>query len=341
MFRWLDHLRDRIDAGTSCLLVTLIQVDGSAPQTTGAKLVVDRKGLCGTIGGGNLEFRATAQGRQLLAAGAPKRMVEKIALGPALGQCCGGHVTVAFELIDRTDRPWITSAHALLATGQPGYLVTEFNEGAGGRWVVSEAGDDDAPKRIRQAAQETMVDEPVLLTGQRPIFVERLFDNRPALWLFGAGHVGRAVVDTLADLPLDVTWFDSRADAFPSSVPVNVTARTTINPPAEVTQAPADALYLVLTHSHQLDQEICGAVLRRGDFRYLGLIGSRTKRSRFLARWRAEGLSEAALEGLVCPIGITGLTGKSPKEVAVATVAQILRKLEAPKEKQACRGSAS
>ncbi len=325
--RWLEDLRARVAGGSSCTLVTVVDVAGSAPRETGAKLVVDSEGLTGTIGGGNLEFQATARARELLAAGAPKRLLQRVALGPALGQCCGGSVVLAFELVDETDRPWLDEAAGLLERRREGWLVAEYpDSGEGGRWAVPQEG--GGPGRIADAVRRAAAAAPVLLDAPSPVWVEPLSKPRPQLWLFGAGHVGRAIAATVEDLPLEVTWLDSRTGAFASPVPANVTPRATRNPALEVPHAPAGAVFLVLTHSHQLDEEICGAVLRRGDFRYLGLIGSQTKRARFMARWRAEGLEEAVRERLVCPIGIPGLPGKAPKEIAIATLAQILQVLD-------------
>ena len=325
--QWLEDLRARVTGGSPCALVTLVDVAGSAPRETGAKLVVDPDGLTGSIGGGNLEFQATARARDLLAAGTPRRLLQRVALGPALGQCCGGSVVLAFERVDERDRSWIEAARGLLNRRLNGWLVAEFQDsGEGGRWTVPEEG--GGPRRIDDAVRRAVADAPVLLDAPSPVWVEPLSERRPQLWLFGAGHVGRAIAATVEDLPVEVMWFDSRADAFPSPVPANVIPRTTRNPALEVSEAPTGALFLVLTHSHQLDEEICGAVLKRGDFRYLGLIGSQTKRARFMARWRAEGLAKAARERLVCPIGIPGLPGKTPKEIAIATLAQILQVLD-------------
>ena len=327
MSRWLEDLRDRVAGGTACALVTVVETAGSAPREAGARLLVERHGLSGTIGGGTLEFQATARARDMLAEGSPKRLLQRVALGPALGQCCGGSVVLAFELVDESDRPWLETASHMLAARREGWLVAEFAQsGPGGRWVIQ--AEDGTPEHVAEAVRRAAPEAPVLLSGPDPVWVEPVRPALPALWLFGAGHVGRAIAGILEELPLDVTWFDSRADAFPDSVPANVTPRATLNPELEVAEAPAGALFLVLTHSHQLDQDICGAVFRRGDFRYLGLIGSRTKRSRFMARWRAEGLPDEILDRLVCPIGIPGLSGKSPREVAIATVAQVLQELD-------------
>jgi xanthine dehydrogenase accessory factor len=142
--------------------------------------------------------------------------------------------------------------------------------------------------------------------------------------LFGAGHVGRAMAEALAPLPLALTWIDTRDDAFPATIPDGVTAIATDTPAAEIAAAPSDAAFLVMTHSHALDLELVRAILGRGDFRYCGLIGSRAKRARFTRQLLDRGCSPAAVARLTCPIGLPGIPGKEPAVIAAAVAAQVL-----------------
>lgn len=145
------------------------------------------------------------------------------------------------------------------------------------------------------------------------------------LLLFGAGHVGRAFVHIAEILPFEVSWIDSRADQFPEHLPANVRRIVAEDYGAEVAAAPADALFLVMTHSHPLDEAITAAILARGDARYCGLIGSETKRARFLKRFReTHGLSEEQIGRLTCPIGLSGPAGKAPATIAIAVAAELL-----------------
>ena len=143
--------------------------------------------------------------------------------------------------------------------------------------------------------------------------------------LFGAGHVGRALVNTLAGVSdCRITWVDSRPDQFPTKIPANVEVRLAKNPVAEVENLPAQTHSLVITHDHQLDQDLCEALLRRNDFAFLGLIGSETKRRRFLQRLQEKGISAQQLQRLTCPIGIPGIAAKDPGIIAIAVAAQLL-----------------
>ena len=143
--------------------------------------------------------------------------------------------------------------------------------------------------------------------------------------LFGAGHVGSALVNVLAGTSdCRITWVDSRAGQFPPELPPNVEARLSDNPVAEVEDVSGQAYCLVMTHDHQLDQDLCEALLRRNDFAFLGLIGSATKQRRFAQRLREKGISERQLERLTCPIGIPGIESKEPGVIAVSVAAQLL-----------------
>ena len=144
------------------------------------------------------------------------------------------------------------------------------------------------------------------------------------LQLYGAGHVGRAIAHLLATLNVQVLWVDERESAFPSNMPDHIRVLAVDAPEAEVQQAPAGAFYLVVTHQHALDLRITEAILRRGDFGYLGLIGSATKRARFVHQLEARGLSLALLQRMVCPIGLPGIDGKEPEVIAVGVVGQML-----------------
>ena len=146
-----------------------------------------------------------------------------------------------------------------------------------------------------------------------------------AVYLFGAGHVGRALALALAPLPFQLRWINSREAAFPAHWPGNATLVRSSDPPAELSAAPDGALVIVMTHSHPLDLAIVAAALRQDRFDYVGLIGSATKRARFSSQMRAAGLAEAALAKLVCPIGIAGIEGKEPPVIAASVAAQLLQ----------------
>lgn len=250
MASWLSALHDLAQAGTPAVLVTLLSVRGSTPREAGCKMVVTDETAIGTIGGGNLEFQCVAQAREMLRDGGDEPRLQEFPLGPALGQCCGGHARVLFEAVRPPD------------------------------WRIA---------------------------------------------LFGAGHVGRALVNLLGTLACRVTWIDPRAAAFPAALPANVARLVAAEPARVAATLPAGTHVLVMTHDHALDFDILAAALPRPDLPFIGLIGSETKRARFVGRLARNGLPPEAIRRLTCPIGVPGAGGKAPAEIAIAAAAQLLQ----------------
>jgi xanthine dehydrogenase accessory factor len=303
-------------------LVTLAEVRGSSPREAGARMVVRPDGsFSGTIGGGTLEWMALAEAQALLArpqAGSVRRL--KKSLGPDLGQCCGGRVTVLIERFGAADR---AAVELLAAAERTGLLVTiSANDGERA---------ERRPLRAGDGVPETSAAYLRLPDGR---VVERFGAAATPLYLFGAGHVGRSLVLALAPLPFAVTWIDPRPGAFPDEVPANVTIFTGSDPVRFVERAPAGAFLAVMTHSHALDLDLVIAALRANRFPYVGLIGSATKRARFVAAMAKMGIAADAIERLVCPIGLTEIRDKAPAAIAAATAAQLLIRRDAAAREQ-------
>jgi xanthine dehydrogenase accessory factor len=301
------HLIDAIEAEGLAALVTLARVEGSSPREAGVRMVVRPSGgFHGTIGGGTLEFAALEAASEALGRGRGPARRRSLALGPELGQCCGGRVEWRVETFDERDLDDL-SALAIAEGGASAALSARL--GPDGR-VQRTLGSSASKRRLARLADESWT-EPLGVLAR-------------AVYLFGAGHVGRALALALAPLPFAVRWIDPRRDAFPTHTPANVTLIHAPEPSAELASAPDDALVIVITHSHALDLEIVAEALRVERFGYVGLIGSATKRARFLSQMRAAGLNEVQLGRLVCPIGISGLESKDPAVIAASTAAQLL-----------------
>jgi xanthine/CO dehydrogenase XdhC/CoxF family maturation factor len=158
-------------------------------------------------------------------------------------------------------------------------------------------------------------------------FIERLDNEFPAVWLYGAGHVGQALARILAELPLRLTWIDSRAELFPETLGGGVRILHDTDSVASVSEAPVGAYFIVMSHSHPLDFALCHALLERNDFAWLGLIGSASKAARFRSRLRRAGLGPDVIGKLVCPIGVDGIESKWPAAIAVAVAAQLMQQI--------------
>ena len=306
------------------VLITVAKVDGSVPREPGARMLVDASGQWGTVGGGHLELRGVETARAMLASG-EKRRLERFPLGPSLGQCCGGVVHLAFELADRDHCAELAARghedcwRVVALDGEPDLAIVDALghniQRKGGRY----------PDFVRSGGTRVLLDD----AGRRWL-VDHVPAPRAHVMLFGAGHVGAAVVRLLADLPCRVTWVDEREDLFPPVLPANVVAEATDLPEAVVDEAPAGTSFLVMTHNHALDQRLTEAILRRPAHQdWFGLIGSDTKRKQFEHRLRDRGISRARLDDMVCPIGVPGIKGKEPAVIAVAVVAQLLMVWEA------------
>jgi xanthine dehydrogenase accessory factor len=228
--------------------ITVTKTAGSVPRETGTQMLVWDDRTEGTIGGGRLEWEAMAEARKMLCDGRQQHSAQ-IPLGPRLGQCCGGSVSLLWEISETLDQP-----------------------------------------------------------ATRP------------LWIYGAGHVGRALVQVMQPLPdFDITWVDTHADRFPKTT---VTTLVAADPALVVEHAPHEADHLILTYSHEIDLALCHAVLDH-DFHSAGLIGSTTKWARFKARLAALGHAPAQISRIACPIGDPSL-GKHPAMIALGVATAMI-----------------
>ncbi|MEM8662572.1 MAG: xanthine dehydrogenase accessory protein XdhC [Pseudomonadota bacterium] len=274
--------------------VIVAEVKGSAPREVGAEMWVFAEGQHGTIGGGTLEYEAAEAARKLLAQSGTK--ATKHALGPDLGQCCGGAVTLITDVLHEAPTEPI---RAVPLSDKPATLAVE---------------------RAKQSLRNGTAQARVLLIDDW--FLEKPLEPTRQLWIWGAGHVGRALVHTLHPIPdLAITWIDTAPDRF-SDIPEGVTQISAAKPELLMTHAPEDAEHLILTYSHALDLALCDAALRRG-LATCGLIGSKTKWARFRSRLRAMGHTDAAISGITCPIGDPTL-GKHPQAIAVSVAHGLL-----------------
>ena len=262
MTNCISFLREAKQRNETAIVVTVAETKGSVPRDTGTKMFVTASNVFGTIGGGHLEFQAIDIARNMILE-TSARVMHRFVLGATLGQCCGGVMNLAFEVVAE-EAEWTES----VAVPAPDFHLV----------------------------------------------------------LFGAGHVGRAVVKVLSELSCTITWVDSREGEFPKDVPANVQCVCTDEPEPEVDVAGAGSYFLVMTHSHALDQALSERIFRRADFAYFGLIGSVSKRQQFERRLLHRGIPHAQLASMNCPIGTAGIDGKEPATIAIAVAAEILQR---------------
>lgn len=259
--------------GEDAVLVTVDAARGSVPREEGAWMAVFANAVLGTIGGGHLEHEAVRearirfQGTQGGGDGAADSSL-RFALGPSLGQCCGGEVRLRLQRVSAAD-------------------------------------------------------------SQR--LAVRLRPRLCPVALFGGGHVGRALVRVMSDLPFGVHWIDSRDEVFPKDLPENVLAEHSDPVQAAVPDLEPGSRVLIMSFSHAEDLDVLAACLLRqrqqADLPFLGLIGSQTKWATFRRRLRERGFDESEMAHVTCPIGVPGVVGKQPEVIAVAVAAQLLQTL--------------
>lgn len=256
-----------LSAHADVVCVRLQALKGSSPREEGASLFVSQDAIWGTIGGGQLEYVAMDEARRMLRKG-QKRNEMTIPLGPEIGQCCGGVVTLRFDVMDAASR---------------------------------------AMELQREAREK---------------------DEQPHVYVFGSGHVGRALAASLSLLPLRVIVIDSRAEEL-ALLPPAIERHCLSLPEAMVRQAPARSAFVILTHDHALDFLLTREALLRKDATYVGMIGSKSKRGTFL-HWLRDGSSAGPqadhllADGLTCPIGTGGSRDKRPAVIAAMVSAEIM-----------------
>jgi xanthine dehydrogenase accessory factor len=334
---WIVDLQ-RLLREQPCVLVTLNLISGSAPRDSGSRMIVTPIEVVGSIGGGNLEYKAIKMARDLLERKPPGYQGKEIyGLGPELNQCCGGAVALLYEVFDESVPSWLEELQLCIESGRPVVLASSVDISESSKRVITGGKSGGGPPPEVSEAALTLLQSP----GGEPMitvekagpsdetwWLEQVREERKPVILFGAGHVGQAVVRALAPLPFRLTWVDSRSDVFPDAMPDHVRPVRTGTPLDLVDEAAPGSIFIVMTHSHQLDEDICFEVLQRDDFAWLGLIGSETKRRRFVHRLEQRGIESSRLNALVCPVGLAGIRGKQPATIALSLAAQLMKNHE-------------
>lgn len=289
-----DAVNAAITAHGHVARVVIVDVKGSSPREVGASMLVWADGQSGSIGGGALEFAAAQAARD------GKVGISTHPLGPELGQCCGGAVTLVCEQFDAPLDPAFS-------------------------YMRRVAGDDETPGIMQKFAKDIAkgTSQGRLMYRRGWLCEPRTHQTGRPIWIWGAGHVGREVVDILGQLTqFQITWLDYAWDRFPDRTKGAFHPRLYDPVPDTAKTAPQTAQHFIMTHSHDTDLEICHALLTH-DFLACGLIGSATKAARFRKRLLALGHTEQQVATIACPIGDRSL-GKHPAAIAVSIAHAIL-----------------
>lgn len=257
-----DDIRAFLNKRPDSVLIDVTNVRGSAPRDAGTWMLVARDMIFRTIGGGQLEYMAIDHARKILLGGKDSPM--DVPLGPEIGQCCGGRVTLGF-------------------------------------------------KRVNRGLAEDLIAK-----------VDAEIATRPHVYVFGAGHVGDALAYALSLTPVRVILVDTREAELMAVDAPGVETCLAAMPEQVVRSAPPASAFIVLTHDHALDFLIVAEALQRRDAVYVGMIGSRTKKTTFKHWLKREFGSTDLFENLVCPVGGAVVKDKRPEVIAALAAAEIL-----------------
>lgn len=366
---WLSDLQQLLVHGDDAVLITVARTEGTTPREIGTKMIVTRDRTIDTIGGGKLEFRTVEIARRLLRDGglggyshtghgvaggvSTARQIERLSTADAHALPHSGMMTLTFERLTIADLGWVTSLAKQYAAGQATLRSVSFADDS--PVVLSEPPAPVASAVPRaHGAHPGTPDTPgtlairpdCLLWDAGPLLTETIVVDPFPIMVFGAGHLGSALVRVLATLPCDVAWVDDRpgqfalsnryGDAFGDATgrapgpefAGNVTCYPCDHPATMVATAPAGCSFVVLTYSDTLDQDIAEQVLRRADYAYLGVVGSHAKRRSLEHLFAARGIDPSQITRMHCPLGIHSVRGNAPEVIAISVAADLLHTRE-------------
>ena len=353
MQAWLKSVTDAISLKNDFVLMTVIDTKGSTPCINGDKIVVaSDQSIFGSIGGGNLEFKALAFAADLLSLDKNNVHLEKFPLGASLGQCCGGYVKVMFESFLHSNssinnNSWINVVSELLDQNEDFVVATIVNNNSeyednklvysvnNNNHLINEKGISSV---VALSAKEllTKTGSPTVIqyTNNSNSVIEICLEkNTPtkvqSLAVFGAGHISRALMPILTDLPVNIYWIDDRVEQFNKyqgdTSKINIICEDFLN---GLIDLPDDIYCLVITYSHQIDYEICEKIISKNKFSYLGMIGSAIKGKKFRDRFINKGYQQEVVDKFTCPIGEKQKFLKSPTSIAVTIAMDLINFIE-------------
>ncbi|MFK8051794.1 MAG: xanthine dehydrogenase accessory protein XdhC [Woeseiaceae bacterium] len=326
MFNWPEKILAAIVEDGRCATVTVTDIRGSAPREVGSKLWISASFEDGSIGGGYLEHECQRLARAKLKQASLSPQRQRFALGSQCGQCCGGVVHVLIDVLTKADLPALQALITARQESRDAWLLTGMN---GEHVVIDQSGSlwpAASPIASTIAADQTAIGWQTF-TEQPSVdwFIERIAPAPLQVAIFGAGHVGSACAQVFSTLNANITVIDNRPEQLLKPWPTNVSETYVANPIDFVPHIPKNSFALIMTHDHAIDLELCHRLLEQRSDVFCGLIGSRPKRRRFEKRLKALGHNDQDLARLTCPIGIDGIKGKQPGNIAIAVAAQVLQ----------------
>jgi len=362
MDSWLDPVKTEISLNNGFVLLTIIATKGSTPCTNGDKIVFTKnENSFGSIGGGNLEFKSLAFAKEMLGQKMNTRQLVKYPLGATLGQCCGGYVKVLFESFIDDDEDlshnnsWIEQVSALYKKGEDFILATiididKKNHSSTQKCIytnnnfysslsnkkLSNFIEESASNLMQSAQSPTIVEFEDDSETKAQVLLEKVNSSEvlPVV-VFGAGHISRALMPIIINLPIKLYWIDDRQEQFDQYVgdtsQINIICDDFLTSMADL---PNEIYTLVITYSHQIDFEICEKMIIQNNFSYLGMIGSSIKGRKFRDRFAQKNYSKDVIDKFTCPIGEKQKLLKSPTSIAITIAMDLINFIENKKQSE-------
>ncbi|HML31995.1 XdhC family aldehyde oxidoreductase maturation factor [Sporomusa sphaeroides] len=342
MKRLYREMAELLQKRESFTVATIFDKTGSAPRTVGAKMVVRADGsIIGTIGGGRLEADAMHLARETLSS--KQTVMQSFDLTgkdvATTDMICGGKGEVLLDFINAdndNNRMVYDAAAEILERREKAWLIT----------VLSNI--PDASGLMRQQClvkpDRTLIGKvdcdpyilEKLITGPAKISIHaEVFDNQRFLveplrqagivYIFGAGHVSQRIAPLSETVGFRTVVLDDRADyanreRFPDPTEIMVIESFRQLPDLKID---GDSYLVIVTRGHLYDRIVLEQVLR-SNARYVGMIGSRSKRDQVFKELISQGYGKEELDGVYAPIG-TKIGAETPEELAVSIVGELIK----------------
>jgi xanthine dehydrogenase accessory factor len=355
---WLEFINTQKIQKCDYVIITVVETKGSTPCNVGQKIIYSGcDNFFGSIGGGNLEFNSLKNAKQILNLKIERTELVRYPLGASLGQCCGGYVKVMFESYlyndkNNEDEYWLNQLNKAVEKKSDYMVITVIDTDLQKQISSSKLVyyKNEKNELILRGAKKVDIDElfkslglaktnekftcPVQLNEGDSICIENFaYSQQQAVALFGAGHISRALMPILTQLPITIYWIDDRKAQFDyyegEKSKINIVCD---DMPDAVLDLPKNIYCMIITYSHNLDFEICEQIMLRDSFCYLGVIGSEIKGKQFRDRFINKGLPINLVEKLICPIGVKHKYIKSPVSIAVSIATDLINFLESNKK---------
>lgn len=330
MHKLFSVMKKKLEGREDIVLVTVVASSGSTPRGAGARMIVGKEGrICGTIGGGAVEFRSISLALEVLEKKASlikSYILEKNQVED-LGMVCGGNVTVFFRFISGGDNEILMLCETALeqfCEQKTTWLVTELTDiacGEIGLYSEKLGAVGGIPSEVASSISgQTCVFE----SGGKKYYAEQIL-YAGYVYVFGGGHVSQELIPVLSHLDFRCLVFEDRPEfaskeLFPDAADIKLVDLDNITEMKDVT--PSDYI-VVMTRGHKFDQIVEEQALRT-PARYIGVIGSAHKKAAVEKNIMEHGFTRADLDRVTAPIGLMNIRAETPAEIAISIAGQLI-----------------